>query len=264
MRLLLEPEGVGTLDELLAAGRAASTEGLDGVLLAPSPELPSPLVVAAALAADVADILIAVDVPIGDRHPLEVAEEAAVVDLGSGGRLILVVRPARGTEHVFEEALDLLRTALAARPFRWPGPHWPTPANLPENVNNPEERTRMMPPPSQPRLTIWGGAGAGAAAVARGLGHLAGEDEDGDSLGRLWAGEGAAGLGAPRGRRERWWGAEQLVERLRAGRDQFGQDWASVLASVDAAAELGRKVRPQVQLDVLPPGLEEHWEGYLR
>lgn len=260
MRLLFEPTGLETLEELLAAGRAASEEGLDGVLLAPSPELPSPLVTAAALAAGVPDILIAAEVPIGDRHPLEVAEEAAVVDLGSGGRLVLVVRPADGAEDVFEEALDLLRTALTPRPFRWPGPHWPTPANLAQNVNNPEARTRMMPSPSQPRLTVWGGTGAGAAAVARGLGHLAGGDEDGDSLGELWADEGPAGLGAPRGRRERWQGAEQLVEQLLAGRDRFGQDWAAVRASVDDVAALGRWVRPRVQLDVLPPGLEEHWD----
>jgi alkanesulfonate monooxygenase SsuD/methylene tetrahydromethanopterin reductase-like flavin-dependent oxidoreductase (luciferase family) len=261
MRLLLEPERATTFAELVAAGSAASAEGLDGVLLRPSPEIPSPLVAAAALAAAVADILIAVEVPIGDRHPLEVAEEAAVVDLGSGGRLVLVVRPAPSAEGVFEEALDLLRTALAARPFRWPGPRWPTPANLPENVNNPEQRTRMMPPPFQPRLTIWGGVGVGPAAIARGLGHLAGEDEDGAALRDLWAGEGPAGLGAPRGRRERWRGVEPLVERLRAGRDQFGQDWAAVLASVGDVAELGREVRPRVQLDELPPGLEDHWES---
>jgi hypothetical protein len=263
MRLLLEPEGVDTLDDLLSAGAAASAEGLDGVLLRSSPELPAPLISASTLAATVEHILIAVDIPIGDRHPLELAEEAAVVDLGSGGRLILVVHPAPGTERDFEETLDFLRTAFAARPFRWPGPRWPSPANLPENVHNPERRTRMMPPPRQARLEIWVSGGRGDASLARGIGYLAAEDEDLGELARLWemADERPQTIGAPRGRRERWQGSsDPLVERLRSGREEFGQDWAAIRAPTSAAAELGRRVRPRVQLDALPPGLETHWE----
>jgi len=54
----------------------------------------APLITAAALAGRVPDLLLAVELELGDRHPFEVAEEAAVVDLASGGRLLLVVRPA--------------------------------------------------------------------------------------------------------------------------------------------------------------------------
>ncbi|HEY1510176.1 MAG TPA: LLM class flavin-dependent oxidoreductase [Solirubrobacteraceae bacterium] len=262
MRLLLAPEGVDSLEGLVQAGRAVSTEGLDGVLIRPSSGLPAPLVSAGVLAGAVDHVLIAVAVPLGDRHPLELAEEAAVVDLGAGGRLILVVEPAAGQEEHFAEALDLVRTALAAGPFRWSGPRWQTPANLPENVNNPERRTRLMPPPLQPRLEIWTGAGAGSAAIARGLGYLAPTDADVAELEVLWrsAAENPATIGAPRARDERWVGARELVERLRAGRSAFGQDWAVVRAPVAAAPELGRYVRPRVVLDELPPGLEEHWD----
>ena len=41
---------------------------------------------------------------------------------------------------------------------------------------------------------------------------------------------------------------------------RFGQDWAVVRAPLDAVAELGAIVRPRVQLDRLPPGLEEFWD----
>jgi alkanesulfonate monooxygenase SsuD/methylene tetrahydromethanopterin reductase-like flavin-dependent oxidoreductase (luciferase family) len=264
MRLLLAQTGADTLDELVAAGRAASAEGLDGVLLRPSAALPAPLISAAALAGAVAHILIAVELPIGDRHPLELAEEAAVVDLASGGRLVLVVRPAVGVEAHFDEALDFLRTAFAARPFRWAGERWRSPANLPENVHNPERRTRLMPPPFQPRLEVWTGPGRGRSATARGIGHLADAEANPQELGRLWtaAADDAASLGAPRARDERWEGGRELVARLRAGRDAFGQDWAVVRAPASAAVELGRYVRPRVQLDELPPGLEDHWNAY--
>ena len=61
-------------------------------------------------------------------------------------------------------------------------------------------------------------------------------------------------------RRERWDGAAALVARLREGRASFGQDWAVVRAPVAAAVELGAVVRPRVQIDRLPTGLEEFWD----
>lgn len=263
MRLLLSPEGADNVDELLAAGHAVSAEGLDGVLLRASRALPSPLISAGVLAGGVAHILIAVELPIGDRHPMEVAEEAAVTDLATRGRLVLIVKPAPSAEAHFDEALDFLRTAFAPMPFRWSGGRWRSPANLRENVHNPERRTRLMPPPFQPRLEVWTGPGCGAAATARGIGHLADADADPDELALLWtqAVVNPAAIGAPHARYERWRGGPELVARLRAGREAFGQDWAVVGAPTSAAAELGRYVRPRLQLDDLPPGLESHWDA---
>jgi hypothetical protein len=130
------------------------------------------------------------------------------------------------------------------------------PANLEQNVNNPERRVRMLPAPAQPRLELWTAGAAGrAAGVERGLGHLADEGEP-------WvAAAGPAALGAPRARRERWDDAASLLARLRAGREAFGQDWAVVAAPVEAAPDLGAIVRPRVQLDRLPEGLEAFWDA---
>lgn len=262
MRFLLEPPDLCDLPSALDAARAARDAGLDGVLLTATPSLPAPLLVAAALAPAVDGILIAAAVTLGDRHPIEVAEEAAVTDLAAVGRLILVARPAVGHEAVFGEALDLLRTAFAARPFAFAGARWRVPARLAQNEHNLEDRVRVTPAPLQPRLEVWT---EGAEPDARrGLGHLAaasGAAAASSALGAAWArAEAALGpalIGAPRARRHRF--GPGLVAELREGRAAFGQDWAVVSASAERAARIGADVRPHVQLDRLPVGLEQHW-----
>jgi hypothetical protein len=262
VRFLLEPEGVDSAAAALEAARAARAGGLDGILLAPSPALPAPLVVAAAVAPAAFGILVAAEVPIGDRHPIELAEEAAVTDLAAAGRLVLVVTPAAGCEDAFGEALDLLRTALAARPFRFEGRRWTVPARLPQNTHNVDDLVRVTPAPLQPRLQVWTSGGDGPDP-RRGLGHLACADADPAALGARWAAAeealGPALVGTPRARRHRYGDPGALVEQLRAGRRAFGQDWAVVRAPARAAVEIGRRVRPRVQLDRLPEGLEAHW-----
>ncbi len=130
-------------------------------------------------------------------------------DPGSGGRLVLVARPAEAAPERYAESLDVIRHALAARPFRFEGAHWRVPMNLPQNVHQPEERVRVTPAPAQPRLEIWGAGPGRTAALERALGHLADADDDPDELARAWARAEAspAAIGAPRGRRERWLGA---------------------------------------------------------
>jgi alkanesulfonate monooxygenase SsuD/methylene tetrahydromethanopterin reductase-like flavin-dependent oxidoreductase (luciferase family) len=266
MRLLLEPEPVADLDALLAAGRAAYGAGLDGIMLASGPALPAPLLAAAALGPALDGLLIAAEVAIGDRHPIEVAEEAVTTDLACGGRLILVCAPAAGAEPNFPEALDLIRTSLAARPFSHPSPRWPVPARLPGNSFGIEQRLRVSPAPARARLEIWGSGGGAAAAIARGLGALVeGPDpaavyaEAERTLGPALA---PALIGAPRARRDRFDRSAALTERLLAGRAAFGQDWAVVTATPDQAAELGVDVRPRVQLEQLPAGLEHLWHDH--
>lgn len=261
MRFLLEHPDPRGLDDLVRAAEAAHAGGLDGVLVTEWPALPGSLVSAAAVAARVGEVLVAAEVEVGARHPVEIAEEAAVTDLAAGGRLILVARAAPGPAQRFVEALDVIRHALAARPFRFEGEHWLVPANLPQNVHGQEERVRVTPAPAQPRLQIWGAGPARGAALERALGHLADADDDPDELAAAWraAEMSPASIGAPRGRRERWAGAEQLVARLRHGREAFGQDWACVAAPPEAAREIASLVRPRVQLHRLPPGLEDFW-----
>src|ERR1700754_5143504 len=105
MRFLLEPAECRSPEELLGHGRAALAAGLDGVYLRPSAHLPAPLVSAAALGGALEHLLVVAEVTLGDRNPVELAEEAAVVDLGVGGRLVLAVRPHRADPAVFPEAL---------------------------------------------------------------------------------------------------------------------------------------------------------------
>ncbi|HET6691572.1 MAG TPA: LLM class flavin-dependent oxidoreductase [Miltoncostaeaceae bacterium] len=268
MRFLVEPTGVGDLDDLVAAGEAVRRSGLDGVLLGATPLVSAPLVAAAALAARVEGIRIAAEVEVGASHPIEVAEEAAVVDVASGGRLILVATPAPGREDRFGEALDLLRTAFAPAPFLFEGATWRVPAGLPANEHNLERRARLTPSPVQPRLELWASGAGRDAALERAAGFLAGPDDDPRDLSAAWdraaAALGPAGIGAARARREPWDGdAAALVARLRAGRAAFGQSWAVVAAPGAAAPALSRWVRPRVQTDGLPEGLEAHWDATL-
>ena len=256
MRFLLEHPGGGDLDALARLASAAHAAGLDGVLV-------QELVAASAVAARVDEVLVAAEVELGVRHPIEVAEEAAVTDLVAGGRLVLVTRPAAGAEARYAEELDVVRHALAPRPFRFEGATLRVPANLPQNVHLPEQRVRVTPAPAQVRLEVWGaGAAARAAALDRALGHLADADDDPAALGEAWrAAETPASIGAPRAARAPWDGAAALVARLRAGREAFGQDWACVAAPAEAAGEIGSIVRPRVQIDRLTPGLEEFWDA---
>jgi len=262
VRFLLEHPAPNGLDDLVRSARAAHAAGLDGVLVTEWRELPGALVTAAAVAARVDEVLVAAEVELGTRHPVEIAEEAAVTDLSSGGRLVLVARPAVAAPERYAESLDVIRHALAAAPFRFEGRYWRVPANLPENVDQPEHRVRVTPAPAQPRLEIWGAGEGRDAALERALGHLADADDDtADLAGAFAAAESSpASIGAPRARRERWRGAADLLERLRQGRSCFGQDWACVVAPAEAASEIGSLVRPRVQLDRLTPGLEEFWD----
>ena len=264
MRFLLEPDGACDPAVLARDAAAAHAAGLDGIMLRQGPRLPAPLITAAALAPRAPDLLLAVELELGDRHPFEVAEEAAVVDVASGGRLLLVARPAPGTEADFAEAIDLIRTALTPRPFRFEGARWRVPANLPENVHGLEPHVRLTPAPAQVQLPVWGAGAGRETALERGLGYLADSGADADALGAAFsaaaAALGPAAIGSPRGRRERLTDADALVARLRASRTAFGQDWAVVAGDARTAATLGTRVRPRVQLHRLDPALEALWE----
>jgi alkanesulfonate monooxygenase SsuD/methylene tetrahydromethanopterin reductase-like flavin-dependent oxidoreductase (luciferase family) len=263
MRFLLEHPAPRGIDDLTACAEAARSAGLDGLFVTEWAGLPGALVSAATVAARVDEVLVAAEVTVGARHPVEIAEEAAVTDLACGGRLVLVARPSAVAPERYAESLDVMRHALGARPFRFEGEHWQVPANLRQNVDQPERRVRVTPAPAQPRLDLWGAGSGMTVAIERALGHLADTEDDVGELARAWATADAspASIGAPRARREVWSGAEALVLRLRDGRAAFGQDWACVIAPPSAAQEIGSLVRPRVQLDALTPGLEEFWDA---
>jgi hypothetical protein len=233
---------------------------------------------AAGLAPATQGLRVGVTVELGGVHPIEVAEELAVADLCLGGRLVVAARPAAGVEEArFAEALDLLLECGGAHPFRHAGPAWPTPAGLEQNVWNVEQRVRVGPAPAQLELPVWvDGAAGRPAAVERGLGVVFEADTPTTSMAawfesstaahpHLWRRARRAARWSPpvaAGRLDLAAAVADLVARQRAAAIDVaivcapsGIDRRSVMAAVAA------DVRPRVQLDRLPPGLDDHWSA---
>jgi probable F420-dependent oxidoreductase len=145
--------------------------------------LPSPLTLLAAIAARTERIRLATGVVIAPfAQPLRLAEDAAVVDQLSGGRLILglglgyadheyrafgVDRATRGA--VLADLVAFLRTAWRGEEFDWDGPCWSA------------RGLRVTPRPLQDPLPIWLGGYADSAvrrAARIGDGYLLGRADD--------------------------------------------------------------------------------------
>jgi alkanesulfonate monooxygenase SsuD/methylene tetrahydromethanopterin reductase-like flavin-dependent oxidoreductase (luciferase family) len=128
-----------SLDEVAAADRLGS----DGVWMSEhhltgDGLLPSPLVMAAAIAARTTRIRIGTNVLVLPlHHPLRVAEDAAVADLISGRRLVLGVGQGYAEDEfaafgadrrhpgsLLEEGVALLRQAWSPGSFDFEGTHW--------------------------------------------------------------------------------------------------------------------------------------------
>jgi len=126
---------------------------------------PSPLVLAAAMAARSRRILLRTSVVLAPLYdPIKLAEDAAVLQLTSGGRLVLGIgggyRPSefetfgRKLEdrwRVVGETIELLRLAWTGEPFAWQG-----------------RRCRVTPAPDPPPpILLGGGTPAAARRAAR-------------------------------------------------------------------------------------------------
>jgi alkanesulfonate monooxygenase SsuD/methylene tetrahydromethanopterin reductase-like flavin-dependent oxidoreductase (luciferase family) len=124
--------------------------------------LPSPLVAASAAAGRTQDILITISVMLLPLyHPLRAAEDLAVLDLVSEGRLRLVVGAGYREEEyaqfglelrkrpsLMERGIETLKKAWTGEPFEFEG-----------------ESVRILPRPAQtPRPEIWLGGSSKAAA----------------------------------------------------------------------------------------------------
>jgi len=121
--------------------------------------LPSPLVVAAAIAARTSTMTIGTNILLLPmHHPLRVAEDAAVVDLLSGGRFVLGVGLGyvqhefealgfnrKNRPSLFEEGIEIIRQALTEGRTGYAGKRW----NLPD--------LPFEPRPSR-KLPIYAGA----------------------------------------------------------------------------------------------------------
>jgi alkanesulfonate monooxygenase SsuD/methylene tetrahydromethanopterin reductase-like flavin-dependent oxidoreductase (luciferase family) len=196
------------------------------------------LVVAAALAPATSGIRVVASLAAGP-NPVAIAEEAAVADLALNGRLVLAVHS--DDEALLRETVELLFHAFAARPFRHEGERWRAPARLPEHEHA-EQRMRVTPAPAQLEPTIWlHGEAAPAVAQEFGLAFVGG----------------GSGL---RARRPGFF-TDPDVDTLLRAQAGWGMDVAVLRVPRDELARIAREVRPRVQLDRLPPGLEAHWDA---
>jgi alkanesulfonate monooxygenase SsuD/methylene tetrahydromethanopterin reductase-like flavin-dependent oxidoreductase (luciferase family) len=262
------------LDDLVARATAAERVGFDLVWLTESPTLPAPAVAAAALAPQLSTVRVGIDVVAG-VNPVYLAEEAAVADQCLGGRLVLA---ARSTDpDLLAETIDVLVAATAARPFRHEGPRWQIPANRPENVVNRQQRVRITPATAQLELPIWvTGPNAAAVAVDRCLPFVG--ELPAPSLATEWQrAENALGPAVHRMRRvavrdvpvaaDGAVDDDALVHALRTDYRAWGLEIA-LLRLPDQAAptrnrnleRLASRALPRLQLDQLPPGLEDYWK----
>jgi alkanesulfonate monooxygenase SsuD/methylene tetrahydromethanopterin reductase-like flavin-dependent oxidoreductase (luciferase family) len=236
-------------------------------------EAPAPLVVAGALAPVTRGLRIAACVRAG-AHPVAVAEDAAAADLVLGGRLVLALEGDEAP--LLTETFEVLQLAFAARPFAHTGARWRIPARLPEHVGIPP-RLRVTPTPAQLELPVWlAGPAAPLAAETCLTTFLA--DSGLQAAAEAWSRlERLGGLGAHRLRRVLRFAVTvseqgtvdvaELVGELRAHRDAWGLDVAILAlpamlprpARERALEEVARFVRPRLQLEALPPGLEDSW-----
>lgn len=266
----LDTVATGTAGDLVSRVEAA---GLELVWLRSGSGRTSPMAVAASCAALADGLLVGVEAPVVDSHPLYLAEERNVVDQLLGGRLVVGLR-ASGRPVLDEEWVRVLLAAGGTTPFQHRGDHVEVPARLPQNVVNLEERVRVTPAPFNPEPTTWvldapGLAGRYGLSPVVGGERTPGEAQQdwdllADHLGPL----------ALRLRRPgvRVWDpaahdAADLATDLVTERDLWGLDTVLVDLAVPAGsadwdlalADLGGVVRPRVQADALPAGLEDFW-----
>jgi hypothetical protein len=134
------------LEELARAAVAAS---FDAVWVAESrAEGVGGGLAAAALLAQLVPIRVGAVLDAGFYHPLYMAEDIAIADLASQGRIEILLRGG-SAEHV-----RLLVQALSGAHVRFDGPELHVPARLEANQPVPD-RLALNPRPAQPVVPIW-------------------------------------------------------------------------------------------------------------
>jgi alkanesulfonate monooxygenase SsuD/methylene tetrahydromethanopterin reductase-like flavin-dependent oxidoreductase (luciferase family) len=118
---------------------------------------------AAAMLGQAVPIRVGAAVDAGMYHPLHLAEDIAIADLTSQGRIEVLLRfatsgasryRAPAQQGWFDEFLGVLAAALSGAHFQWNGEHLRVPARLPANQPAPE-RLALNPRAAQPAVPIW-------------------------------------------------------------------------------------------------------------
>ncbi len=131
------------------------------------------VVPASTVAARTTDPRVLVRATLGDESPVTLAEEIAVLDLVSTGRVVCVVDTGTLSLEEASEDLALLRASWAPRPVSHQGHRWTVPAGLNEGAPT---SVMVTPKPSQVDIPVWlTGAVAPALSRSASLPHVAEE-----------------------------------------------------------------------------------------
>lgn len=122
--------------------------------------------VAAAVAVATSTVRVVVGVHVGEEHPVTLAEEIAVLDNLSNGRIGVIAELGSLDADAAAEDVQVLRASWSGRPLAHRGKRWQVPARLPGHAG--PDAVMVTPPPAQLDIPLWV-AGDAAAAVARSL-----------------------------------------------------------------------------------------------
>jgi alkanesulfonate monooxygenase SsuD/methylene tetrahydromethanopterin reductase-like flavin-dependent oxidoreductase (luciferase family) len=271
-------------ESVVAAALHAESAGLDLVWLEgdPTPAVaPAAALAAAAFVAARTNVVrLAACAPIGP-HPVLIAEQAAVADNASNGRLLLVLNDGQSDAELLEETAEVVLAATGPRPFSHRGRRWTIPAGLAGNAS--ERRITVTPKPAQLELPVWL-VGRSAVQVGQklGLSHVACPADSATIAAEAWsATELALGRRASRLRRPaiRQLGCtstgdfddDAVTAALAAEADCWGVDVVLMRLPVRlgraawrrAIRRLASFVRPRLQMDHVPDHLADYWRREL-
>jgi alkanesulfonate monooxygenase SsuD/methylene tetrahydromethanopterin reductase-like flavin-dependent oxidoreductase (luciferase family) len=160
--------------EMLEQASRAEELGFDSIWVAeqhfsPERQCPSPFLIGTAIAARTERIKVGVYTTMTFAHPIRLAEDAAVLDVLSEGRLILCAGTgyrkeefaaygvaAEGKRSRIRESLEILRLAWADEPFVYRGKYFTIPAVSPDDTTGEEyPPLSVFPKPIQNPVPIW-------------------------------------------------------------------------------------------------------------
>lgn len=146
-----------------AEAAAAEQHGAFGVLIEPDPATAGVAAAAAATRTGVTRLI--VRTVLGVDHPVTLAEDLAVLDNISRGRVVALVDTGALEFDAAREDLSLLLAALTPRPVQHQGVRWQVPAGL-EGHEAPNS-IEVTPKPVQVEIPVWltGAAAARLGAV---------------------------------------------------------------------------------------------------
>ena len=160
--------------DMLEQATLADALGFDSVWIAeqhfsPERQCPSPFLIGTAVAMRTQRTKIGVYTTMTFAHPIRIAEDAAVLDVLSGGRLILCAGtgyrpeefaaygvPAKGKRARVQESLEILSQAWTEAPVAYQGNHFTIPNQMPDaEAADVPEHIAVFPKPSQRPIPVW-------------------------------------------------------------------------------------------------------------